>query len=191
MSESNIGQTGVESIRLRGQKVEDLPLGTGNQALSELELARETERLVAIAEINKQYPSQRVDYLVARINECEENKNRMKALRTDILTRQQQYRDLVTRCDVRDRMLADHEKARSEVSEEYWEKRRREILKDWGRWDVDELHNQIKLDDESLERVEGVIGQEDDSIKEFTKVLTLCKERDRKLAEHGAKAEGS
>jgi hypothetical protein len=178
---SNIGETGVSSIRIKGQRVEDLPLGLGNQAKDQLVDAIETERLNAIAEINAQYPHQRVDYLSARINECEENKNRMRKMITETHGRINEYRGLIMQCDMRDKLLADQDDPEE----------RKKILIHWGRWDVEALREQIEQDKEAIERFEDVIRQEDESIKEHSECISLCRERDRKLAKLGAKADGS
>lgn len=190
---SNIGETGVSSIRVKGQRIEDLPLGLGNQAKEQLTLAQETERLNAIAEVNAQYPHQRVDYLSARINECEENKNRMRKMVSETNARIQEYHGLIMKCEVRDKMFMDLDSQRmaEEIDEAYYEKRHREIAKDWGLWDVEALKEQIELDKEALQRFEAVIAEEDKAIKEHTETITLCRERDKKLAQLGAKAEGS
>lgn len=186
---SNIGETGVKSIRLKGQRIEDMPIGTGNEALSQLDLARETERLNQIATINAEYPSQRVDWLASRINEAEKNKQRMNKLRTDTLERIQQYEGLIIQCDVRDKLLAEIEVNEKLTDEQ--KQRRKDIFKQWGRWDADALRQQVEQDKEALVRLEDVIKQEDESIKQVSETIALCRERDRKLAALGAKAEGS
>ena len=189
---SNIGETGVQSIRLKGQKVEDLPLGQGNEALSQLEFARETERLNQIADINAEYPSQRVDWLVSRINECEENKNRMRKMMAETNSRIQEYQGLMLKCGVRDKLLQELDDGPKHLrtGDEYKAKRKA-ILNEWGRWDEASLAQQIEQDKEALERFEGVIAEEDASIKELSETISLCRERDKKLAVLGAKAEGS
>lgn len=188
---SNIGETGVKSIRLKGQRIEDLPLGTGNEALSQLELARETERLNQIATINAEYPAQRVDWLASRINEAEKNKQRMNKLRTDTLERIQQYEGLIMQCDVRDKLLEELEVDMPDLTLDRYKEKRKAILTQWGRWDLDALRQQVEQDKEALVRLEDVIKQEDESIKQVSETIALCRERDRKLAALGAKAEGS
>lgn len=188
---SNIGQTGVSSIRLKGKKIEDLPLGTNNQAKEDLQLAIETERLNAIAEINAKFPSQRIDFLVSRINECEENKNRMRKMISETRARIHEYEGLVMRCEVRDKMLADLDDDRYRYTGDEYKDKRRDILKEWGRWDVAALKQQITQDHEAIERFEDVIATEDESIKEHSETVALCKQRDKELAQLGAKSEGS
>jgi two-component SAPR family response regulator len=188
---SNVGQTGVSSIRLKGKRVEELPLGTNNDAKEQLVLAQETERLNQIAEVNAKYPSQRIDYLVSRIDECEENKNRMRKMIRETEERIQEYQVLVLKCGVRDDMLDDNYDQWFDNDREKFEERRRKILKEWGRWSEEALKQQIVMDKEAIERFEGVIDQEDASIKEFSEVIALCKQRDKELAALGAVAEGS
>lgn len=200
---SNVGETGASSIRLKGQRIEDLPLGLGNQAKEQLLDVHEVERLNAIAEINAQYPHQRVDYMSARINECEANKNRMRKMIAETHGRIQEYRGLIMQCDMRDKLLADllcsichlpdsdhgHGDERHEYTAPVEE--RKEILTRWGRWDADALRQQIEQDEEALGRFEDVIRQEDESIKEHSQIISLCRERDKKLAKLGAKPDGS
>ena len=181
MSRSNIGQSGVSSIRIKGQRVEDMPLGTGNQALEQMEDARETERLNAIAEVNAKYPHQRVDYLTHRINECEQNKNRMKAFIAETRGQISEYQQLMMNCNVRDRLL----KSEDDPDE------RKAILREWGRWDKSELEAQIGRFEESIAKTEEVIRLEDEAIREHTEVIGLCRQRDKELAKLKAKADGS
>ncbi|KPK66528.1 MAG: hypothetical protein AMS21_01850 [Gemmatimonas sp. SG8_38_2] len=178
---SNIGQKGVASIRLKGRRIEDMPLGTGNQAKEQLADAIETERLNAIAEVNAKYPHQRVDYLSARINECEMNKNRMKGFIADTQAKISEYQQLIMNCTVRDKLL------KSEDDED----RRKVIYREWGRWDESALKAQIEQFRESIAATEDVIRQEDEAIREHTEVIGLCRQRDKELAKLGAKPQGS
>lgn len=173
---SNIGQTGVASIRLKGQRIEDMPLGTNNQAIEQLPMAIETERLNAIAEINAQYPHQRIDYLSARISECEENKNRMRRFVTDTMAKINEYRGLITMTKMRDKLL--------KIAES--EEERKQIMRDHLPYDIDELEKQITQFEEAIEKAEEIVKTEDASIKEHSEVISLCRERDRKLAQLGA-----
>jgi hypothetical protein len=173
---SNIGETGVKSIRLKGKRIEELPLGTNNEAKEQLVDAIETERLNAIAEVCAKYPTQRIDYLTARINECEANKNNMRKMITDTYGRIQEYQGLVMQCEVRDKMLAELPCAICKQVE----------LEHRG----DERHVYEKQDEEALQRFEDVIKAEDESIKEHMQVITLCKQRDIELAALGAKVDG-
>ena len=41
---TNLGENGPESIRLRGQKIEDLPLGQGNDVVAQMPLVYQTQK---------------------------------------------------------------------------------------------------------------------------------------------------
>lgn len=186
MGKSNIGQTGAKSIRLRGLPVDELPLGTGNDAKEQMADVYEVERLNAIADVKAQYPHHRVDYLTARINEAEQNKNRMRSMITDTQVRIQEYQGLMMRCGVRDDMLAELHEADADYAE-----RRKVILAQWGRWDKKALADQIEQDKDAIKRFEEVIDMEDTTIKEHSEIISLCRERDKKLAKLGAESSGS
>lgn len=187
---SNIGQTGVSSIRIKGQRIEDMPLGTNNQAVEQLSDAIETERLNAVAEVNAKYPHHRVDYLTHRINECEQNKNRMKAFIAETRVKISEYQTLVMSCKVRDRLLAELDDDEQRTGMDFSEKRKA-ILAQWGRWDEGELEKQIDQFEVAITQSEEVMKLEDEAIREHTEIIGLCRQRDRELAKLGAQAEGS
>lgn len=194
---SNIGQVGVESIRIKGQRIDDLPLGLGNAAKAQLPAAIEQERLNNISTINASYPTHRIDYLISRINECEENKKRMLVTTAQLNTMTSEYKGQIEMCKHRDREI---ERVKSynmddtfpcgELSQSQLDEIK-ELEKNFPLYDVAAMEQQIIQNGEGIERCNGVIADENNSIKEFTEVLTLCRERDKRLAEYGAKAEGS
>lgn len=186
LSSSNLGETGLDSIRVNGQRVEEMPVGTNNEAKRGLEFAREKQRLQDIATINAKYPSHRVDYLVSRINEAEENKNRMKKLRGDMLSSISEYRELVLNCKTRDRLLGE-----LDFESHDYESDRKYIMAQWGPWDIEALKKQIAQFELDIGKVEAVLDQEDATIKQFSETVALCRKRDEELAALGAKAEGS
>jgi chromosome segregation ATPase len=190
---SNIGTKGVESIRIRGQKIDDLPLGQGNQAKEQLPMAIEQERLNAIEEINATYPTHRIDYLVSRINECNQNKERMNHTVDQQNTMINEYKGQIAMCKHRDNELAK-EQANLDIkliTQEQFDEKRKALFKQYPPYNVEAMEQQIVQCNEAIDRCRDVSRQEDHSIAQFTEVWVLCKERDKKLAEHGAKAEGS
>jgi uncharacterized coiled-coil DUF342 family protein len=193
--DSNIGQTGVESIRIRGKRVEDLPLGQGNDAVAGLAEARETERLNKIATINKEFPPHRVDYLVSRIKECRENINRVNKSMHEQSTMINDYKGHISLCGYRDKEI---EKLRSspESGDVVQDKIKmqakiKELRKNFPPYSVVAMEQQIVQCHEAIERCMAVIQQEQDSIAEFEGVLSLCRKRDIELGKYGARAEGS
>jgi hypothetical protein len=184
---------GVESIRIKGQKIEELPLGMGNQAKAQLPMAIEAERLAAIETINAEYPKHRIDYLVSRINECEENKGRIQATMDQLNTMTSEYKGQITMCEHRDNEIYKLRKGHGSngITTQVRDDGIKALRKQYPPYDVEAMKAQIKQNAEGIERCKAVIHTEDESIKEFTEVLTLCRQRDKELAKLGAKAEGS
>lgn len=191
--DSNIGQVGVESIRIKGKRIEDLPLGQGNEAVVGLAEARETERLNAINTINATYPKHRVDYLASRIVECQENITRINTSKGQQSGMISDYKGHIALCRHRDRemnsllaMLDD-----GGISEDGFLEQKKELHRKFPLFNVAAMEQQIVQCNEALVRCDDVIQQEHDSIAEFTDVMAQCRIRDTELAKHGAVAEGS
>lgn len=70
---SNIGEVGVGSIRIAGQRVEDLPLGQGNEAKVQIPLAMDMERQQKIATVIASFPTGKKVYFQSRIDEANSN----------------------------------------------------------------------------------------------------------------------
>lgn len=70
---SNIGEVGVGSIRIAGQRIEDLPLGLGNEAKAQLPLAMDMERQQKIAGVLSRFPTGKRVYYESRIKEASAN----------------------------------------------------------------------------------------------------------------------
>ena len=184
---------GVDSIRIRGKRIEELPLGTGNEAKAQLPLAIEQERLNAIATVNAEFPTHRIDYLVSRINECEENKDRMHKTIEQLSTMSSEYKGQIKMCEHRDKEITkltiDHEA--SMMRKDEFDAAKKALFKQYPPYNVEAMETQIVQNGEGIGRCREVIKAEDASIKEFTEVLTLCRQRDKELTKLGAVAEGS
>lgn len=70
---SNVGEVGVASIRIAGQRIEDLPLGQGNEAKAQIPLALDRERQHAIATVLARFPTGKRVYYESRIKEASSN----------------------------------------------------------------------------------------------------------------------
>jgi hypothetical protein len=184
---------GVDSIRIRGKRVEELPLGTGNEAKAQMPLAIEQERLNAIETVNAEYPSHRIDYLRSRITECEENKDRMHTTIGQLNTMTSEYNGQIKMCEHRDNEIYKLNKGQGSngITMEVRDAGIKELKKQYPAYDVAAMEQQIVQNGEGIGRCKDVIVAEDASIKEFTEVLTLCRQRDKELKKLGAVAEGS
>jgi hypothetical protein len=196
--ERNIG---VESIRIKGRKIGDLPLGQGNQATAQLPDAINAERLAAIETVNAEFPTHRIDYLVSRIKECEENKDRMQTTIDQLNTMTSEYNGQIRMCEHRDKEITKldegllaKEIANGTLTEENLEEHTaasKALFKQFPPYSVDAMRTQISQNNEGIQRCKTVVKAEDASILEFTEVVMLCKQRDKALAKLGAVAQGS
>jgi len=181
-SSSNIGQTGVESIRLNGCKVEDLPIAEAARVQPQIALAHDTERKNKIAGVLKKYPTQRVDYLEGRIREAKKNQESMANLALAEQQRIMEYQGHIEMCKHRDR-----EVARLEASKELGADAAIKALKIQFPYVIDRLEAQIEISKESIERFNKVVQRESHDIDEMGQVLGLCKQRDLELRNLGAR----
>lgn len=170
---SNIGETGVKSIRLAGMKIEDLPLPMAARVMPQLALAEDTERQNKVANVIAKYPTQRVDYLEGRIAECRHSMEGMNTLMLAEQQRIQEYQGHVEMCKHRDRMLAklDPVDDADEIKQ----------LKLQFPYLIDRLEVQIKISGESIERFQEVIRREASDIEELSATKALCQQRDVEL----------
>ncbi len=177
---------GVESIRIKGVAVDELPLGMGNEAKAGMPAAIEQERLNNIATINSKFPPHRIDYLVSRINECSENIDRINSTRAEQEKMISEYTGHISMCKHRDKELA-----KLDVDADDFKEKKKALFKQFPPYDVAAMEQQIVQCKEAISRCEDVVRQENASISEFSEVKALCRQRDIELAQYGAVAEGS
>lgn len=185
---SNIGETGVKSIRLKGMKIEELPLPMAAriQESGQLKLAEDTERKNKIGAIIASYPTQRVDYLEGRIAEAKKSQENMNKLALTEQQRIQEYQGHIEMCKHRDRELAKIDKAVADghMTEDYATQQRK-ALKLQFPYVTDRLEEQIRISNESIERFQSVTRSESESIAELSETLGLCRKRDELLHQLG------
>ena len=177
---------GVESIRIKGRAIEDLPLGQGNEAKAQLPYVIEQERLNNIEGVIAKYPTHRIDYLLGVIKECEENKTRMRKTITELNTMTSNYKGQIKMCEHRDKQLA-----KLDEDADDFKAKKKALFKEFPPYSVPAMEQQIVQNGEGIERCDKVIIAEDASITQFTEALTLCRQRDKELKLLGAQAAGS
>jgi hypothetical protein len=168
---SNIGKTGVDSIRIGGMKLDDLPMAEAAQAKAELPKFIEQERLQKIANIKAEYPPQTTAFLDSSIKACEENIVRVGQMRDRENALISEYVSIITMCQYRDKQIA-------KLTDEGEIK---ELLKEFPPYKIDALQQQIIQSTESIERADSVIAREYKDIAEFKELTGLCHQRDSKL----------
>lgn len=185
---SNIGETGVKSIRLKGMKIEELPLPMAARVKDQLRLAEDTERQNKIGEVIKTHPTQRVDYLEGRIAECKQSQDSMNKLALTEQQRIQEYQGHIEMCKHRDRELAKIDKAVADghMTDDYAEQQRKSLRLQFP-YVIDRLQAQIDISNESIQRFNEVTRRESGSIQELSECLALCRKRDELLNQLGVR----
>lgn len=183
MTDSNIGETGPQSIRLNGTRVENLPLGESARAVSQMPLVHATERLNKIAAIKARYPAATTEYLQSRIEEAAENIERTTKLKQDLAAQINEYTGHVSLCRYRDDEIARAADIPDEVQRDIFIK---DVKRRFPQYSVEAMELQIKQSREGIERADDVIAQEYKSIAELSGVLRQCAQRDAELRALGA-----
>jgi len=178
----NTGQMGVESIRLGGMKVDDLPIGEAARAKMQLPEAEKAARQKSIEDIKARYPTQSVEYLRARILEAKKNIARFREESRRIGSDREQYRMLLYDARERDKKIkAAEERLEGKDLEEEIKALTKECP-----WQIDAMKKQVRQFEESIERFEKTIVKEQKSVDELTELLGQCQARDKELARLGA-----
>lgn len=186
---SNIGETGVESIRLKGMKVEELPLAFAAHVAPQIALAEDTERKNKIGNVLKKYPDQRTEFLGTRIQECKDNQQNMTRL---IAEQQQMISDYKGHIAMTKHRNNEEDKLRGWLEQgKLTDDEFRQELKDLNKrhlpYDLDRLQAQIDLCEENIKRAQIVANQEADAIEELGRVKGLTEQRDAELSALGVR----
>lgn len=175
-----MAKTGIDSIRINGMTIEELPFAAQAHARAQLPLAQENARKKKIENILAGYPPQRVSYLRSRIRECEESILRMAKMRDQNLAKVEEYRGIIVMCEFRDKEIE-----RIPLDDPERDKKIRELNTRFPPYNVAAMETQIVQFRESAARAEEVATTERKAIQELTSVLTLCLRRDEDLRRMG------
>lgn len=210
---SNIGVSGIESIRISGLMIQDLPMLAAAHAKQQMPLALDNARKQKIKTVIALYPTQPVEALEARIRESHQNVNDQTAFKAGIAQSIAQYEGMKNSTDYGREQLAlldpdgkvaqrmgrigasrilaqqageefEEPKVEPEVIAKY--EQIKSIRAQYPPYNKAEMEKQIEQFRESILKADAVIKQEFESIAEFTGALALCKQRDQELAALGA-----
>ena len=78
--DSNKGTTGLESIRLNGMKIDNLPIAEGAHTKAQWADIQEADKQNTITNIRAKYPTQTVAWVTGAIREAEDTINRVRNL---------------------------------------------------------------------------------------------------------------
>lgn len=176
MRDKNIGQTGKESLRVNGLKVDDLPLGQGNEAKEGLVEFLKTDKENKANAIKARYPKVSVAYCKAAIKECKNNVETVKNMKEELKEKISEYSVLIRQSSIRDAQIESLNKDNPEDADKI-----KELLRQYPPYNVKALEEQITQFEQSIERCNSVIEQDYESIAEFSKNLSLVEQRDREL----------
>ena len=177
MTKGNVGKEGLESLRINGVTIDNLPLGQGNEAKAGLADFLVTDRKNKEEAIRARYPTQNADYIKSRIRESKANQKKIKEYKEELKEKKAEYRRLIKDASTRENELSNYD-----PEDPDYRKKVRELDKKYPPYKVEALEEQIDMFDDGIDRCDEVIEQEYDSISELEKLLELLKLRDRELA---------
>lgn len=174
MGKSNEGVTGVESIRLGGRTVDQLPIAeaalTKQQMPEVLENARENK----VVNIKAKYPKQTVDWINGAVRECEATIKNVRRLIGEQRTMIDEYTGHISLCRHRDKELMKLNDVKDADAIKALKKR-------FPLYNVQAMRDQVQQCNEAIHRADGVIDAEHKSIAELRALLVQCEARDKEL----------
>lgn len=175
---SNEGQLGVDSIRLGGMKVDELPIREGALTAQQMPAIREADKQNTIENIRAKYPKQSCAWVRGAIRECEATIANVRGLKADQDKMISDYSGHISLCAFRDSELArlDAENDAEEI---------KSLKLRFPPYDVKAMKQQITQCKEALVRSDIVIDKEHNDISRFKELLSNCIRRDRELKEYG------
>ena len=205
---SNAGQVGIDSIRIGGLEISELPMIQAAHAKQQLPLAIDNQKKQKIKEVLKRFPTQKVPYLEGVIKECQNNIRTQTNFKAELAQKIAGYegqrnfvqygKEQLLAIDPQGeiasffgRIGAEQIKAKKEgrepevpdVSEEMYAKYEqiKAIRTNYPPYNQGAMDAQIQQFREGINACDTVIQKEYFSIAEFTGVLSLCQQRDSEL----------
>lgn len=181
----NIGQVGIESIRIGGMTLQTLPIAELAITKEQWPEVEANAKRQEIEDILAAYPKPKISYLQSRINECNETISKIQKLKADQNLMINEYTTQIGLCKFRDKEINKLKKMDMDADERY--EQIRELKRSFPPYDVEAMEAQIAQCKEAIERSDSVIKQEYDSIAELKEVMTHCRIRDEKLKPYGVR----
>lgn len=176
---SNIGQTGLESIRIGGMKVDELPIAESALTKQQMPMVEESIKRNKLGNIIAKYPKQTVAWVEGAIRECHASIKQVRALKAGQQKMIDEYTGHISLCAYRDKEIAKTDD----------EEKIRELKLKFSPYNVKAMEQQIVQCKEAIERSDDVIDKEHKSIAELEKLLAVCKQRDEELKPFGIKGQ--
>lgn len=185
----NIGQMGIESIRIGGMTLDTLPMAEAALTKQQWSEKVADQKRQEVENILADSPHQKVSYLESRVVECQENIARIRTLKAGQQSMIDEYTGHISLCEHRDKEIAklDHDRENMRISEHEHARLVKELKKQFPPYNVHAMQEQIDQCREAIVRSDSVIDQEFLSIDELKQVASLCRQRDKKLEPYGVK----
>jgi len=181
---SNIGQEGIESIRVGGMEISELPLAAGANVAQQMPDVYENERQNKIEAVKEKFPKQSVAWLDGAIRECEASIKNVQRLISEQSTMINEYSGYISLCEHRDRMLKKmYENSNTPEVDDV-----KALKLQFPPYNVPAMKQQIVQCNEAIERSNIVISKEHASISEVKELKSKCVERDIKLKKLGVES---
>lgn len=178
MGQNNKGLNGVESIRLGGMSIDKLPIAEAAITKQQWPSILEDNRRQEADNIAAEYPKTSIKFCMARIEECEQNIQRIRELKSGQNKMINEYTSQISLCQFRDSQLA---KLNAETDKAQMDK----LKQDFPAYDIEAMKQQITQCEEAIVRSDEVIDKEHASIAELKELIAQCKVRDEKLKPYG------
>ncbi len=177
MTESNEGQTGVESIRLGGMTIDQLPIAEAAITKQQWPDIIQASKDNVVENIKAKYPKQSVAWVNGAIKECGDSIKRVRALSVDQQKMIDDYLGHISLCEYRDKEIHRIEQdTGNDVTTEI-----KELKLRFPPYNVAAMRTQIKQCREAIVRADEVIDKEHNSIAELRELLVKCGNRDNEL----------
>lgn len=176
----NIGQTGIESIRIANTQVNSLPFVAKEHAKRDMVKAFETEKENKVKAVEAKYPEESIAYLDGWIKEVNANIKSIQNLKVEQSNIVNDYTGHISMCKYRDEELA---KLDPEVPGDL--EQIKLLKKRFPPYNVEKMEAQIQMCRDSLQRCDDVIEKEFKTLSMLQERRTLCEMRNKELAALG------
>lgn len=177
---SNLGITGINSIRIGGMTLETLPFVEQAITKQQWTQVQADNARQEVENILAEYPSQTIAYLESRVRECFDTIDRIKKMKADQQRMIDEYSVHIGLCKHRDREIAKLDPVKDVEAI-------KALRLAFPPYDVDAMKQQIEQCKEAILRADTVIDAEHASIVEMKQLITKCEQRDALLAPYGVK----
>jgi len=190
--QSNVGEVGVKSIRIAGQRIEDLPLAQVAYAKPFVRIAEDDERQNKVEAIISGFPKQSKEWIEGAIKEANANAIMIATRKTEILGQLAQYTGILTLVKIRDSEIEALEGDDLVEKIQTWNMRLMPALTKVTKYAIFsavDLKKQIDMFQRDADKMEDVVKKEYEDISNLRILKDKVMRRDAALAALGVTLE--